>query len=58
MEYYSVIKRSAFESLMMRWKNIESIISVVLMNLFTEQQWRYRHREQSYGQGWGRRGRG
>ena len=28
------------------------------MNLFTEQQWRYRHREQAYGQGWGRRGRG
>ena len=58
MEYYSGIKRSAFESVLMRWKNLESIISVVLMNLFTEQQWRYRHREQAYGQRWGRRGRG
>ena len=26
MEYYSGIKRSAFESVLMRWKNIESII--------------------------------
>ena len=31
---------------------------MVLMNLFTEQQWRGRHREQTYGQGWRRRGRG
>ena len=31
---------------------------MVLMNLFTEQQWRCRHREHTYGQGWGRRGRG
>ena len=30
----------------------------VLMNLFTGQQWRYRHREQTYIQGWGRRGKG
>ena len=26
MEYYSGIKRSAFESVLMRWKNLESII--------------------------------
>ena len=31
---------------------------MVLMNLLTEQQWRCRHREQAYGQGWGRRGKG
>ena len=31
---------------------------MVLMNLLTEQQWRWRHREKAYGQGWGRRGRG
>ena len=29
-----------------------------LMNLFPEQQWRHRHREQTYRQGLGRRGRG
>ena len=26
MEYYSVIKRKAFESVLMRWMNLESII--------------------------------
>ena len=26
MEYYSGIKRSAFEPVLMRWKNLESII--------------------------------
>ena len=26
MEYYSAIKRNAFESLLMRWMNLESII--------------------------------
>ena len=26
MEYYSVIKRNAFESVLMRWMNLESII--------------------------------
>ena len=31
---------------------------MVLMNLFAEQQWRRRHREQIYGQGWARRGKG
>ena len=29
---------------------------MVLMKLFTRQQWRHRHREQTYGNGW--RGRG
>ena len=31
---------------------------MVLTNLFTEQQWRLRHREQAYGQGWGEEGEG
>ena len=26
MEYYSAIKRNAFESVLMRWRNLESII--------------------------------
>ena len=26
MEYYSAIKRNAFESVLMRWMNLESII--------------------------------
>ena len=26
MEYYSALKRSAFESVLMRWMNLESII--------------------------------
>ena len=31
---------------------------VVLTNLFAEQQWSCRHREQTYGQGWGEEGEG
>ena len=31
--------------------------TMVLMSLFAEQQWRHRHREQTCGHGWGRRGR-
>ena len=31
---------------------------MVLMNLFTGQQWRCKHREQTYGQGQGRGKRG
>ena len=26
MEYYSVIKRNAFESVLMRWMNLETIV--------------------------------
>ena len=75
-----VIKRNAFESVLMRWMSLEPIIQseisqkeknkylsmhiymesrkMVLMNLFAGQLWRYRHREQTYGQGLrgGRRG--
>ena len=29
---------------------------MVLSNLFAEQQWGCRHREQTYGQGWGKEG--
>ena len=70
MEYYSPIKRNAFESVLMKWMNLEPIIQsevslkerkilyfntyiwkIVLKNLFTGQQWRNRHREQTYGHG-------
>ena len=72
MEYYSAIKRNAFESVLMRWINLEPLIQsevsqkeknkyhiltyiymesrkMVLMNLFAGQQWRNRHREQTFG---------
>ena len=76
MEYYSAIKRNTFESVLMRWMNLEPILEsevrkrninivcrhifmesedMTLMNLFSGQQWRNRHREQTYGHG-GRRG--
>ena len=67
MDYYSAIKRNAFESVLMKWMDLEPIIQsevrqkekdkycilthiygsrkMVLKNLFTEQQWRNRHRE-------------
>ena len=74
MEYYTAIKMNEFESLLVRWMNLESVIQsevsqkeknkyhilthmymesrkMVLNNLFTGQQWRNRHREQSYGHG-------
>ena len=75
MEYYSVIKRNVFESVLMRWMNLEPIIQnevsqkdkysilthtymesrkMALMDSFSGQQWRSRHREQTYGH----RGRG
>ena len=76
LEYYSAIKRNTFESVLMRWMNLEPIIQsevskkeknkyhiltyvymesrkMILMNLFAGQQWRHRHREQTYGQGQG-----
>ena len=70
MEYYSAIKRNTFESVLMRWMNLEPIIQSevsqkekdkYLMHIyemekhdteeFTQQQWRSRHREQTYGHG-------
>ena len=65
MEYYSAIKRNTFESVLMRWMNLEPIIQskvsqketnintctesrkMIQMNLFAEQQWRCRYREQT-----------
>ena len=47
MEYYSAIKRNTFESVLMRWMNLEPIIQsevMVLKNLFTGKQWRKRQR--------------
>ena len=66
--YYSAIKRKAFESVLMRWLNLEPIIQSEISqkneyriymeskrwNLFSGQQWRCRHREQTYGQGEGK----
>ena len=73
MKYYSAIKRNTFESVLMRWMNLEPITQseviqkekdkyrilthimesrrMVLKNLFTGQQWRNRHREQTYRHG-------
>ena len=70
MEYYSVTKRSTFESVLVRWMNLEPVLQseisqkerdkycivtyictesrkMVLKNVFTGQQWRNRHREQT-----------
>ena len=30
MEYYSALKRNAFESVLMRWMNLEPIIAIIL----------------------------
>ena len=76
MEYYSVIERNTFESVLMRYMNLEPMIQselsqkekdkyhiltyiytymesrqMVLKNLFTGQQWRNRHRKQTYQHG-------
>ena len=75
VEYYLAIKRNAFESVLVRWMNLESVIQSevshkekdkyhILMHTYgiqknTEefiyniflQQWRNRHREQTYGHG-------
>ena len=64
-------KRITSEALLMKWMNLEHMKQgsqserenldsrrMVLMNLFTEQQWRRRHRAQTYRHGGGRRGRG
>ena len=77
MEYYPAIKRNTFESVLMRWMNLEPVTQreisqknisyintymdsrrMVMTNLFAEQQWRHRHREHTYEQGWGIRGGG
>ena len=74
MQYYSAIKRNAFESVVMRWMSLGPVMQnevshkeenkyhilmyiymesrkMVRMNLFAGQQWRLRHREQTYGHG-------
>ena len=74
MEYYLAMKKNTFESVLMKWMNLEPTIQsevsqkeknkyltlhiymesrrMVQMNLFAEQQWRCRHTEQTYRQGW------
>ena len=72
MECYSAIKRNTYESVLMRWMNLEPIIQnevsqkekykycilthiymesrkMVQMNLFSGQQWRNIHGEETYG---------
>ena len=54
-------KKNTFESVLIRWLKLEPIVQsevsqkkrkiMVLMNLFARQQWRNRHREQTYGHG-------
>ena len=51
-------KKNTFESVLIRWLKLEPIVQsevsqkkrkiMVLMNLFARQQWRNRHREQTY----------
>ena len=70
MEYYSAIKKNAFESVLepiiqrevsQKEKNKYHIYmksrKMVLMNLLAEQQWRRRLREQTCRHSWGRRER-
>ena len=67
----AAIKRITSEALLMKWMNLEHMKQgsqserenldsrrMVLTNLFTKQQRRCRHREETYRQGWGTRGRG
>ncbi|KAB0372742.1 hypothetical protein FD755_015495 [Muntiacus reevesi] len=68
MEYYSVIKKSIFESVLMRWMKLEPIIQrevsqkekhqkMVMITLYARQKKRHRCIEQNFGlcgrrQGW------
>ena len=69
MEYYSAIKKNAFESVLMRWMKLEPIIqcevsqkeehqcSVLTHNtLYARQQKRHRYKEQTFGLWGGRQG--
>ncbi|KAB0348886.1 hypothetical protein FD754_013743 [Muntiacus muntjak] len=64
MEYYSAIKKNTFESLLMRWMKLESIIqsevsqkdkhqysisSMVMITLYARQKKRHRCIEQTFG---------
>ena len=70
-EYYSAIKKNAFESVLMRWMKLEHIIQnevsqkekhqySILIHiygiLYARQQKRHRHEEQTYRLGGRRRG--
>ena len=46
MEYYSAIKRKAFESVMLRWMNIEPIIQ---SEVSQEEKYKYRILTHIYG---------
>ena len=64
MEYYSAIKKNAFESVPMRWMKLEpiaqseisqkekhqySILKMVTMTLYVRQQKRHKCKEQTFG---------
>ena len=53
MEYYSVIKKNAFESVLMRWMKLEHIIQGELSQKekyqYARQQKRHRCKEQTFG---------
>ena len=62
MEYFSVIKKNIFESVLMRWMKLEPIIQSELsqkvkyqysilthMTLYARQQKRHRYKEQTFG---------
>ncbi|KAB0337065.1 hypothetical protein FD754_025377, partial [Muntiacus muntjak] len=61
MEYYSAIKKNAFESVLMRWMKLEPIIqsevsqkekhqySMVTITLYAKQKKRHRCIEQTFG---------
>ena len=64
MEYYSAIKKNAFESVLMRWMKLEpitqseisqkekhqySILKMVTMTLYVRQQKRHKCKEQTFG---------
>ena len=61
MEYYSAIKKNAFESVLMMWMKLEPIIqsevsqrekhqySILMHMLYVRQQKRHRCKEQTFG---------
>ena len=55
--YYTEWSKSEREKQILYINTYMESRRMVLMNLFAKQQWRHRHREQTCGQCWGRRGR-
>ena len=54
MEYYLTVKKNTFESVLMRWMNLEPILQsefrkMVMITLYARQQKRHRCIKQSFG---------